>query len=130
MNTVVNTINAAGQAFVDFALPMLIQSGVLVLILLLIDLALRRRVRAVFRYWIWMLVLLKLVLPPSLCSPFSFGTWFGQTLETPTVALQETPTLQSPEPPKAWQPQAKLGDGALLSAPIAKGFALDAATLS
>jgi len=128
MNTVVNTINAAGQAFIDFALPMLIQSGVLVLILLLIDLTLRRRVRAVFRYWIWMLVLLKLVLPPSLCSPVSFGTWFGETLETPTAVLQETPAPQAPEPAPAWQPQTPLGDGALLSTPIAKGFALDVAT--
>ena len=57
MNAIIDIINAAGRAFVDFALPMLIQSGVLILILLAVDLVLRRKVRAIFRYWIWMLVL-------------------------------------------------------------------------
>ncbi len=89
MNAIVQTINSAGRAFVDLALPMLIQSSVLIVILLLVDLVLRRRVRAVFRYWIWMLVLVKLLLPPSLWSPISFGSWFGETLEVPAVALEE-----------------------------------------
>jgi beta-lactamase regulating signal transducer with metallopeptidase domain len=90
MNAVVEILNAAGQAFVEFALPMLIQSCVLIVILLAVDAVLRRKVRAVFRYWIWMLVLVKLVLPPSLGSPVSVGTWFGETLETPAVALLES----------------------------------------
>ncbi len=100
MNTVVETINAAGRAFVDFSLPMLIQSGVLILILLAMDAILRRKVRAVFRYWIWMLVLVKLVLPPSLGSPVSLGTWFGDTLQVPAASFLE------PEPPQAIEPQA------------------------
>ncbi|MBN1359079.1 MAG: carboxypeptidase regulatory-like domain-containing protein [Sedimentisphaerales bacterium] len=89
MNAIVQTINSAGQGFATFALPMLIQSSVLILILLLVDLALRRKVRAVFRYWIWLLVLVKLLLPPSLWSPLSVGSWVGQTLDVPTVALEE-----------------------------------------
>jgi len=60
---------------------MLIQSSLLIGILLLADTLLRQRVRAVFRYWIWMLVLVKLVLPPSLGSPLSLGTWLGDKLE-------------------------------------------------
>ncbi len=102
MNTLVQAIDSAGRTFVDLAVPMLIQSSVLIAILLLVDLVLRRRVRAVFRYWIWMLVLVKLLLPPSLWSPVSFGTWFGQKLEVPTVVLQEpsAPTQeQAPAPP-------------------------------
>ena len=83
MNAIVHTLNTAGRAFVEFAVPMLIQSSLLILILLAVDAILRRRVRAVFRYWIWMLVLVKLVLPPSLWSPVSFGTWFGDKLEVP-----------------------------------------------
>ena len=98
MNTVVETINAGGRAFVDFALPMLIQSGVLILILLAVDTLLRRRVRAVVRYWIWMLVLVKLVLPPSLGSPVSLGTWFGDTLEVPAASLLEPDSRQAVEP--------------------------------
>ena len=100
MNTVVEILNIAGRAFVEFMLPMLIQSGVLILILLAVDVILRRKVRAVFRYWIWMLVLVKLVLPPSLGSPVSFGTWFGDTLEVPAASLLE------PEPPQAAEPRA------------------------
>jgi len=95
MNTVVETINAAGGAFVDFALPMLVQSSVLFVILLVIDAVLRRRVRAVFRYWIWMLVLVKLILPPSLWSPVSVGRWLGDPLKAPTAALLE---LDEPQP--------------------------------
>lgn len=97
MNTIVETINAAGRAFVDFSLPMLIQSSVLILILLAVDVVLRRRVRAVFRYWIWMLVLVKLVLPPSLGSPISVGTWFGDRLEVPTVSLVEPEPMPVPD---------------------------------
>jgi len=80
MNTIVEHINSAGFSFVEFALPMLIQSCVLIVILLLLDLLLRKKVKAVFRYWIWMLVLLKLVLPTSLSSPLSLGYLFGDKL--------------------------------------------------
>lgn len=116
MNAIVQTINSTGRDFVNFALPMLIQSSVLIAILLLVDLALRRRVRAFFRYWIWLLVLVKLVLPPSLWSPVSFGTWLGATLEVPAVVLQEptAPPREAQPPGPAWQPQAPLGDGASL----------------
>jgi len=69
MNVTIEQINGAGRAFVEFALPMLIQSGLLILILL-----------SVFRYWMWMLVLVKLLLPTSLSSPVSVGRWFGDEL--------------------------------------------------
>jgi beta-lactamase regulating signal transducer with metallopeptidase domain len=98
MNAVVETINAAGGAFVEFALPMLVQSNVLIVILLLIDAVLRHRGRAVFRYWIWMLVLVKLILPVSLWSPVSIGRWLGDPLAAPTSALYELGEPRSPEP--------------------------------
>ncbi len=94
MNAIVEMLNTAGRAFVEFSLPMLIQSCVLILILVAVDAFLKRKVRAVFRYWIWMLVLVKLVLPPSLGSPVSVGMWFGDALETPAVVLLEP----EPEP--------------------------------
>jgi len=87
MTAIVEIINAAGGAFVDFALPMLVQSCVLILVLVAVDLVLRKRVRAVFRYCIWMLVLVKLVLPPSAWSPVSVGTWLGDPLKAPADAL-------------------------------------------
>jgi beta-lactamase regulating signal transducer with metallopeptidase domain len=80
MNAILEQINSAGSRFVEFALPMFVQSGVLILILLLADFALRKKVRAVFRYWIWMLVLVKLILPTSLSTPVSVGNLFGDEL--------------------------------------------------
>ncbi len=80
MGVLLEQVNRSGAAFVRFAGPMLIQSAVLILILLLVDVFLRKRVRAVFRYWIWVLVLLKLILPTSLSSPFSVGSFFGERL--------------------------------------------------
>ncbi len=106
MNTIVEHINSAGHIFVEFALPMLIQSSVLIVILLLADLLLRKKVKAVFRYWIWMLVLAKLVLPTSLSSPLSLGYWFGDKLmyvtesemgvETEAEAVEPAPTDMLP----------------------------------
>ncbi|MFC1635557.1 M56 family metallopeptidase, partial [Planctomycetota bacterium] len=93
MNAIFETVNSVGVRFVDFALPMLIQSSVLILILLLADALLRKKVRAVFRYWIWMVVLLKLVLPTSLSSPVSLGRWFGDEL----ASVEITQRIAEPE---------------------------------
>lgn len=80
MNAIYETVNLLGIRFIDFAVPMLVQSSLLILILLFIDTLLRKKVHAVFRYWIWMVVLLKLVLPTSLSSPVSLGRWLGNKL--------------------------------------------------
>ncbi len=96
MNTIFEIVNSAGKAFIEFALPMLVQSCILILILLLTDFFLRKKVRAVFRYWIWMLVLVKLILPTSLSSPLSIGYLFGDKL----TSLPATPTPpEQPRPP-------------------------------
>ncbi len=108
MSAILEQINSAGLRFVEFALPMLVQSGVLISILLLTDFALRKRVRAVFRYGIWLLVLLKLVLPTSLSAPLSLGYFFGGQLayvdgtETTTETAQTAPAIVSPmiDPPR------------------------------
>jgi len=90
MDAVVEYMNLVGKGFVDYALEMLIQSSVLVLILLVVDSVLRKKVRAIIRYWLWMLVLAKLVLPASLSSPVSLGSLFGDKFEDiRTVSLAE-----------------------------------------
>ena len=102
MNAILEQINTIGKSFVEFALPMLAQFSILFLTLLFIDFLLRRKVRAVFRYWIWMLVLAKLVLPTSLSSPLSLGYLFGDSL----TSLQIEPTaLQPKEQPTTVSPQ-------------------------
>ena len=80
MEAILEQINSAGKTFIEFAVPMLIQSSVLIIILLGLDLILRKRIRAVFRYWIWMIVLVKLMLPPSLSLPTSPAYWFGHNV--------------------------------------------------
>ncbi len=70
-------INNAGNWFCDYALQMLIQSSILITILYIIDLLIRKRIRAVVRYSMWLLVLVKLVLPTSLSVPTGIGYWFG-----------------------------------------------------
>ncbi len=102
MNAILEQINSAGLRFVEFALPMFVQSGVLILILLLTDFALRKKVRAVFRYWIWMLVLVKLILPTSLSAPLSLGYFFGDQLayvdgtETTIEPVETAPVIVTP----------------------------------
>jgi len=99
MNAIIRQINSLGSDFVEFALPMLLQVSVLILILLLADLVLRKKVRAVFRYWIWMLVLLKLVLPVSLSSPLSLGYFFGDKLASVDIPEPTAEVLPAPVEP-------------------------------
>lgn len=86
MNAIIEKTNSVGYTFIEFALPMLIQASVLNVLLLLADVVLRKRVRAVFRYWILMLILVKLVLPTSLSGPFSLGYWFGDEIASVDVS--------------------------------------------
>ena len=83
MNTLIEQINTVGKSFVDFATPMLIQSSVLIIILFALDILLRKKLRAVFRYWIWMIVLVKLMLPPTLALPTSPVYWFSDKIHNP-----------------------------------------------
>ncbi|MDD5327626.1 MAG: M56 family metallopeptidase [Phycisphaerae bacterium] len=94
MNTILEQINSFGSVFVDFAVPMLVQSAVLIVVLFLADLLLRKKVRAVFRYWLWVLVLIKLVLPTTLSSPVSFGSWFGDELAS--IKVSDTSVAAQP----------------------------------
>jgi beta-lactamase regulating signal transducer with metallopeptidase domain len=110
MSELISWLNSWGNAFVPFAIRMLIQSSVLILILLLLDLFLRRRVRAVVRYWIWLLVLAKLLLPPSLSSPTSLVSWIGGRLPEKAIvsvvppsssAVHEAVSATAPMPAEA-----------------------------
>ena len=50
INTFIAGLNNIGQAFWDYAAGMFAQAGVLIVLLLIVDFMLRKRVRAVFRY--------------------------------------------------------------------------------
>jgi len=80
INNVLIGLNSIGRVFCDYAAGMFVQSALLVILLLVVDLLLRKRVRAVFRYCVWLLVLVKLVLPPTLSLPTGIGYWVGDRL--------------------------------------------------
>ena len=81
MNPFIEFINDCGEVFFGSAGLMVIQSSVLIAILFGLDFLLRKRIRAVFRYCLWMLVLVKLTLPSSLAAPYSLGYWLGDTVD-------------------------------------------------
>jgi beta-lactamase regulating signal transducer with metallopeptidase domain len=75
MTTFIETLNHAGDYFVKLALPVLWQSSLLIAIIFVLESALRRKIRAAARYALWLVVLLKLLLPPSLALPTSPSWW-------------------------------------------------------
>jgi len=94
LNSAIILLNHEGRLFCGFAGGMLLQSSILVGLLLLADLGLRARVCARFRYGIWLLVLVKLLLPPSLALPTGAGYWLGRYLPAaPAVSPPAAPAI-------------------------------------
>ncbi|QDT43669.1 Regulatory protein BlaR1 [Gimesia alba] len=89
-NEMITLLNYYGEQFWSFSSVMFAQVCVLVIILLLADLFLRHKIRAVTRYWLWSLVLLKLVLPVTLSSPASAAYWLADFI--PAVTTIDTST--------------------------------------
>jgi beta-lactamase regulating signal transducer with metallopeptidase domain len=77
MDMIFDTINSFGKVFVVLALPMLVQSGIVIGLLLLVERLLQKNVRAVYRYWLGILVLVQLILPPSQFLRVSLGHLLG-----------------------------------------------------
>ncbi len=73
INNCVTALNSIGRGFCDYTAGVFVQSSVLIVLLLIVDFLLRKRVRAVFRYCVWMLVFVKLILPPTLSLPTGIG---------------------------------------------------------
>ena len=94
MNAIIESLNSAGLWFVKFALPMLIQSSLLITVVLFLDLGLRKKVRAVVRYCLWMLILVKLVLPVTLAAPTGIGYWIGGDFLNPVIEQPSSPPPQ------------------------------------
>jgi beta-lactamase regulating signal transducer with metallopeptidase domain/protocatechuate 3,4-dioxygenase beta subunit len=118
LSSVIDLVNQAGSLFWRFASHMFVQTLVLVAVLFVADLVLRRRVRAAVRYWLWALVLLKLVLPVTLRTPASVAYWLlrepapvatAATTSAPEMpAMRFAPSTSSADPfeaPEAWPPE-------------------------
>jgi beta-lactamase regulating signal transducer with metallopeptidase domain len=82
--------NSLGRAFCGYAGSTSVQLALLVMLLFAFDVLLRQRVRAVFRYYVWLLVLLKLLLPPTFSLPTGIGYWVGDRLPVATSVSERT----------------------------------------
>ena len=105
LNNCLAVLNDIGRWFCSYSTEIFIQSGILIILLLIVDFLLRKRIRATFRYWIWMLVLLKLILPPAFSLPTGIGHWFGDYIPAhASVTKQVSNTIWS-KPAGASAPQ-------------------------
>ncbi len=86
LDRMIALLNDCGAACWQFGSAMFVQTCVLVTVLLFVDLCLRNRVRPVFRYWMWSLVLVKLLLPVTLGSPASIAYWLTESQPTDSAA--------------------------------------------
>jgi beta-lactamase regulating signal transducer with metallopeptidase domain/protocatechuate 3,4-dioxygenase beta subunit len=89
LNNVIEFMNRWGEIHWNFAAAMFLQASVLIVVLLCLDFAILRRLRASIRYSLWMLVLVKLMLPVSLHTPLSLSRWMP--VLRPQVEVAETP---------------------------------------
>ena len=84
MNLLIETLNAWADHALRFAWPMLWQSSLLIALLFTLDLLMRRKLRPAVRYALWLVVLVKLILSPSLAFPTSAGWWLRPAKAAPT----------------------------------------------
>jgi len=109
MNQLINScpavLNNIGRWFCDYGAGIFIQSSILIILFLIIDLLLRKRVRATFRYWMWMLVLLKLMLPPAFSLPTGIGYWFRDYLPAHSSVPAQVPNMIQLDHAEATKPE-------------------------
>jgi len=85
MNTMIEMLNQLAEQAISFAWPMLWQSSLLIGGLFALDWMLRRKVRAAVRYALWLSVLVKLLLPPSLALPSGISYWLRPPAQAPAI---------------------------------------------
>src|ERR1039457_2296896 len=102
MNTLIEALNAWADYALRFAWPMLWQSSLLIALLFALDLLLKRKVRSAVRYALWLVLLVKLLLPPSLAFLTSAGWWLRPAIAAPTNPRPTsiTVTYGAPERPQ------------------------------
>ena len=105
MNSLLEHLDLWGEPFLEFAWAMLWQSSLLIAILLVLDFALRRRVRASVRYALWLVVIVKLLLPPTLAAPTSIAWWIRPAPTPKPQPKQYIVTYPSGERPQTLRMQ-------------------------
>ncbi len=82
MEFVIEHLNALGAQALSLAWPIFWQSSLLIALLLIADSILSRKVRPTVRYALWLIVLLKMILPPSLALPSAAAWWLRPQVHT------------------------------------------------
>ena len=82
MNSSIEALNLGGGQFLHFAGAMLWQSSLLLAVVFILDWFLARKLRASVRYALWLAVLVKLMLPPTLALPTSPAWWLHPAQHT------------------------------------------------
>jgi bla regulator protein BlaR1 len=135
MPAFIEGLNHLGAQAMEVAWPMFWQSSLLISVMLVVDWALRRRVRAAVRYALWWVVLLKLVLPPSLAFPTGPGWWLRHNTSNPhavqPVLAKYGPELTAPSfqlptvvPPVSPAPERLSVAGAVLAGTVGVSLVL------
>lgn len=91
MNTAISFIESWAGAIIAWAWPVLWQSSLLIGFLFVMDILLRHRVCAAIRYGFWLLVLVKLLLPPTLAFPSGAGWWLRTSGVQRVASAQANP---------------------------------------
>ncbi len=100
LNALITQLNDSGRSFWNHSSALFVQVSILIVVLLLADLLLRKRLRATFRYFVWMLVFVKLVLPASLALPTGIGNFVGDLLAIDRY-IEQIPTTNPEHVPLA-----------------------------
>lgn len=87
MNSTIETLNHFGGQFLHFAWPMFWQSSLVIVCVFALDVLLSRKIRASIRYALWMAVLVKLLLPPTLALPTGAAWWLTHTKPAPQAPV-------------------------------------------
>ncbi len=117
VNDLITIVNNIGLGFCNHAASIFIQSSILIVLLLVVNFLLRKRVRAVFRYCLWMLLFVKLILPSSLALPTGIGYWLGDYWPSKPPVSAQMPVIE-PVTPIAVAPAVATEAKAPLMAPV------------
>jgi bla regulator protein BlaR1 len=96
MNSPIETLNHWGDSFFNFAATMFWQSSLLIVMLFALEFLFRNKIRASIRYALWLVVLLKLILPPALALPTSPVWWLHFSpakTQAPAIVIRDAQTI-------------------------------------
>jgi beta-lactamase regulating signal transducer with metallopeptidase domain len=97
MNTFIETLNRTSEGLPHLAWQMFWQSSLIIAVVFALDLALRRKARAAVRYALWLVVLIKLLLPPTLALPTGIAWWLRPGERLPAVVQAKEVVITYPD---------------------------------